>query len=78
MGNRRKKAQDEPVKDARELTPEEIAEQEGADLPDREEMSLINANIAAPVNAAVAANVLSDSSTANATATQYAPITQTN
>jgi len=41
-------------------------------------MSLINANIAAPVNAAVAANVLSDNSTATATANQYAPIVQKN
>jgi len=59
-----------------ELTAEEIEQQEGEELPDREEMSLINANIAAPINAAVAANVLSDNSTANATAIQYAPIDQ--
>ena len=39
-------------------------------------MSLINANIAAPINAAVAANVLSDNSTAIAIAEQNAPITQ--
>ncbi len=50
---------------------------EGAEeLPDREAMSLINANIAAPVNAAVAANILSDNSVAAASATQTAPITQ--
>lgn len=59
------------------LTPEEIEAQSGDQLPDREEMSLINANIAAPINAAVAANVLSDNSTATANATQTAPITQT-
>jgi hypothetical protein len=41
-------------------------------------MSLINANLAAPINAAVAANVLSDNSTAIATATQTANINQTN
>jgi hypothetical protein len=41
-------------------------------------MSLINANVAAPVNAAVALNALSDGSTAVANATQTAPITQTN
>lgn len=58
------------------LTAEELAAQQGEELPDREEMSLINANIAAPINAAVAANVLSDHSTAEATATQTAPITQ--
>jgi hypothetical protein len=60
----------------RELTAEEIAQQDGEELPDREEMSLINANVAAPINAAVAANVLSDNSTATANATQYAPIDQ--
>jgi hypothetical protein len=61
----------------KELTPEELEAQQGEELPDREEMSLINANVAAPVNAAVALNVLSDNSTATANATQDAPITQT-
>lgn len=41
-------------------------------------MSLINANIAAPVNAAVAANVLSDNADATATATQNVDIDQGN
>ena len=41
-------------------------------------MSLVNANVAIPVNAAVAANVLSDGSTATANAVQNAPITQNN
>jgi hypothetical protein len=41
-------------------------------------MSLINANVAAPVNAAVALNALSDGSTAYANAQQTAPITQGN
>ena len=59
-----------------ELTPEELAEQEAAELPDRENMSLVNANVAAPINAAVAANVLSDNSTAEAIAVQNAPINQ--
>jgi len=59
-----------------ELTAEELEAQQGEELPDREEMSLINANIAAPINAAVAANVLSDNSTATADAVQNAPITQ--
>jgi hypothetical protein len=39
---------------------------------------LINANVAAPINAAIAANVLSDNSIAYADATQDAPIMQTN
>jgi hypothetical protein len=61
-----------------ELTPEELEAESGEELPDREAMSLINANIAAPVNAALALNVLSDNSTAVADATQSAPITQVN
>ena len=60
------------------LTPEELEEESGEQLPDREQMSLINANLAAPINAAVAANVLSDNSIAYANAEQTAPITQTN
>ena len=59
------------------LTDEELAAETGEELPDREAMSLINANIAAPVNAAIALNVASDNSVAYADATQYAPITQT-
>jgi hypothetical protein len=59
-----------------ELSQEELQAQEGAELPDREAMSLINANIAIPVNAAIAANVLSDGSTAYAEALQDTPIQQ--
>ena len=62
----------------RELTAEELEGQEAAELPDREAMSLVNANLAAPVNAAVALNVLSDNSVAYANAEQTAPITQDN
>ena len=58
------------------LTAEELEVQEGAELPDREAMSLINANLAAPVNAAVAANVLSDDSVAYANAEQDVDIDQ--
>ena len=61
----------------RELTGEEVAGLEVVELPDREVMSLVNANIAAPINAALALNVLSDNSSAVAVAQQYAPITQT-
>jgi hypothetical protein len=60
----------------RELTPEELEQQDAAELPDREAMSLINANLAAPVNAAVAANVLSDGSVAYANAEQNVDIDQ--
>jgi hypothetical protein len=62
----------------KELTPDELDEETGEELPDREAMSLINANVAAPVNAAVALNVLSDDSVAYANAEQTAPITQSN
>ena len=59
-----------------ELTEEELAAQGGEELPDREAMSLVNANIAIPINAAVAANVLSDGAIAYADAEQSAPIDQ--
>jgi len=59
-----------------DLTPEEIDAESVEELPDREAMSLVNANLAAPINAAVAANVLSDNSIAYANAEQTAPITQ--
>ena len=57
---------------------EELTEIAGEELPERAAMSLINANIAAPINAAVAANVLSDGSTAYANAIQNTNIDQTN
>jgi len=58
------------------LTDEEIEQQDAAELPEREAMSLVNANVAAPINAALALNVLSDNSTATAYASQTAPISQ--
>lgn len=58
------------------LTDEELAQENLAELPEREAMSLINANIAVPVNAAVAANVLSDNASAIADATQDAAVDQ--
>jgi hypothetical protein len=62
----------------RKLSREELDELAGEALPERAAMSLINANVAAPVNLAAALNVLSDNSTAIANAQQTAPITQTN
>jgi len=62
----------------KDLSQEELENQEASELPDRENMSLINANIAIPVNAAVAANVLSDGATAYADAVQQTPIDQGN
>jgi hypothetical protein len=60
----------------RKLTPEELKEIAGEELPERAAMSLVNANLAIPINAAIAANVLSDGSIAYADATQDAPIDQ--
>jgi len=62
--------------DRRELSPEELEAEGAAELPDREAMSLINANAALPVNAAAGLNVLSDDSSATATASQDADINQ--
>ena len=45
-------------------------------LPDREAMSLVNSNIAIPINAAVSLNVLSDNSVAYASAVQNVDINQ--
>jgi len=60
----------------RKLTREEIDQLAGEPLPERAAMSLINANIAIPINAAVAANVLSDNAIAYADAAQSGQITQ--
>jgi hypothetical protein len=59
------------------MSQEELQNQSGQELPDREAMSLINLNVAAPINAAVAANVLSDGSIAYANAQQADQISQT-
>jgi hypothetical protein len=65
-----------PTTDQTEIPQQELEAQQGEELPDREAMSLVNANLALPVNAAVAANVLSDNSTAAAIAKQTTPIDQ--
>jgi len=59
-----------------DFSQEELQNQSGQELPDREAMSLINANVAAPINAAVALNVLSDGSVAYANAEQSNTIIQ--
>lgn len=58
------------------LTREELEALAGEPLPERAAMSLINANVAAPINAALALNVLSDGSVAYANAVQNADIDQ--
>ena len=59
-----------------ELSQDELAQQEAAELPDRENMSLVNANLALPINAALSANVLSDNALAASNAQQTTPINQ--
>ncbi|MEA2228237.1 MAG: hypothetical protein QOF04_1867 [Solirubrobacteraceae bacterium] len=60
------------------LSREELSELAGEELPERAAMSLVNANVAIPINAAVAANVLSDGAVAYADAAQTTPIDQSN
>jgi hypothetical protein len=62
----------------RKVTREELDQITNDELPERAAMSLIDANVAVPVNVAVAANVLSNDSTAEANADQDNDIKQTN
>jgi hypothetical protein len=66
------------VSDYKPLTREDLNELAGEELPERAAMSLVNANVAAPVNLAAALNVASDNSIAYASATQDVDITQSN
>jgi hypothetical protein len=66
------------VSDYKPLTREDLDELAGEQLPERAAMSLVNANVAAPVNLAAALNVASDNSVAYASATQDVDITQAN
>jgi hypothetical protein len=69
---------DQTPEQYRPLTREELDQLAGEPLPERAAMSLINANVAAPINAAVALNAASDGSIAFANATQNVDINQTN
>ena len=60
----------------KKLTREELEQLAGEALPERAAMSLVNANIAIPINLALAANVLSDNAVAVAEAAQTTPIDQ--
>ena len=62
--------------DYKPLTRDELSELAGEELPERAAMSLVNANLAIPVNVALAANVLSDNAAAVAQAAQTTPIDQ--
>jgi len=69
----------ESIVDAQEVPMEKLQvqqSQQATELPNREAMSLVNANVAAPINLALALNALSDNSVAIASAQQYAPINQ--
>jgi hypothetical protein len=67
-----------PEQEYRQLTRDELERLVGEPLPERAAMSLVNANIAIPINAAIAANVLSDDAIAYAEAAQETPIDQSN
>jgi hypothetical protein len=69
---------DKDLEQYQPLTREELNNLAGEELPERAAMSLINANVAAPVNAALALNVASDNSVAYANAQQTSTITQSN
>jgi hypothetical protein len=66
----------EQAQDYRPVTREELDALAGEPLPERAAMSLINANLVLPVNAAVALNVASDDSVAYANAQQVVDVQQ--
>ncbi len=76
QGKEREMADQSEPEELREVSHEELDELAGEELPERAAMSLVNANVAIPINAAVAANVLSDDAVAYANAEQDTPIDQ--
>jgi hypothetical protein len=66
------------VRDERKRTlgVEQLGAQRVSELPAREVLSLVNANLALPINAALSANVLSDGAVAYSNAQQVAPVDQ--
>jgi hypothetical protein len=62
--------------DTRRLAKQDVDKESAAALPERDAMSLVNANLAVPINIAAALNVLSDGSIAAAAAQQNTPIDQ--
>ena len=58
------------------LSRAELEGQRTVALPRREALSLVNANLALPINLALAANVLSDGAVAASNAQQTTPINQ--
>lgn len=67
---------DQETEIERREVPRDKLEEQVANLPNREAMSLVNANVFIPVNLAAALNVLSDHSVAVAQAAQNVPTTQ--
>ena len=78
MSNKEMPNEETSKSEFRRLTRDELDQLAGEPLPERAAMSLINGNVAVPVNAAVALNALSDGSVAYANAQQTAPIIQHN
>jgi hypothetical protein len=62
--------------DTRQLAKKDVDKESATALPERDAMSLVNANLAVPINIAAALNVLSDGSIAAAVAQQTTPIDQ--
>ena len=63
---------------SRQVSSQELDAQQVAELPERAALSIVNANAAAAICAALGLNVASDSSAAIAAAYQYAPVYQHN
>ena len=64
------------MEDRTQLSLEAVEAEQALELPTRELLSLVNANLALPINAALSANILSDGAAALSSAQQNAPINQ--
>ena len=65
MAEKKRAKRFRPTDRDRELSQEELDAEPGEQLPDREAMSVIDANVAIPANPAVAASVLAGGSQAD-------------
>ena len=64
------------MEDRTQLSLDAVETEQALELPTRELLSLVNANLALPINAALSANILSDGAAALSNAQQNAPINQ--
>ena len=64
------------MEDRTQLSLAAVEAEQALESPNRELLSLVNANLALPINAALSANVLSDGAAALSSAQQNAPINQ--